>query len=76
MLNGIFNFWKCILNLLEDKMKPSQKMKQMQWTHLSWYSEHGPVKDTHSPYVNLLNPTRDNDTVMGGKILPKTRQNL
>lgn len=31
---------------------------------------------THIPYVNLLNPTRDNDAVIGGKTLPETRQNL
>lgn len=54
----------------------TKKMKQMQSTHLSWYCVSGPLKGTHIPYVNLLNPPGDNDTVIGGKTLPETGQNL
>lgn len=44
----------------------------MQSTHLSWYCVNGPLKDTHIPHANLLNPTCDNDNVMGRKTLPET----
>ena len=66
ILSGILKSGgKCILKLLEDKLKPSQKGSRTvnspplvlgEWSH----------KDAWIPYVILFNPTRHTNSEMWG----------